>query len=129
MPSLDTNVLLRWLIQDVPDQAAMVDELMAKGRRFRVDDAAIIETVFVLERTMRLSRRTVTESLRVLIATASLDLDRALWNRIADIYLDHPKISVADIFLALRAGDAGAVPLLTFDPKLANQVDGVALLE
>lgn len=128
MPSLDTNVLLRWLIQDVPEQTAQVDDLLARGGRFRVDDVAIVETVFVLERVMKLSRRTVGDSLEVLISTACLDFDRRLWNEIAQGYVAHPKVSVAEIFLALRARDGGAAPLLTFDQKLAGQVDGAALL-
>lgn len=128
MPSLDTNVLLRWLLADVPAQAARVDDLLASGDRFTVDDAALIETVFVLERVVLLSRATVKEVIEVVLSTASIDLDRPLWTAIIGVYTKHPKLSVADVYLALRAQKSGTTPLYTFDRKLASQLTDIELL-
>lgn len=127
MPSVDTNVLLRWLLADVPAQAERVDELLASGEQFTVDDAALIEVVFVLERVMRLSRSSVAEAIRTVISTAAFDLDRQRWTSLATGYVDHPTLSVADLYRAQRAFERGAVPLYTFDTKLAAQLDYAAL--
>ncbi|MGO3797456.1 MAG: PIN domain-containing protein [Pauljensenia sp.] len=126
--SVDTNVLLRWLLQDVPEQARAVDHLFASGHRFVVEDAAIIEVVFVLERVTRLSRRTIAEAVRMLVATACLEMDRRLWTAIVSVYEEHPKLSVADAYLAGRAQERRATPLYTFDRKLASQMNDVLLV-
>jgi predicted nucleic acid-binding protein len=57
--SVDTNVLLRSLLGDVPKQAERVDQLIASGTTLVVEDAALIEVVFVLKRVMLLSRASV----------------------------------------------------------------------
>ena len=49
MPSLDTNCLLRWLLDDIPEQSAAITNLIDSGEGFTVADAALIETVFVPE--------------------------------------------------------------------------------
>ena len=50
MPSLDTNCLLRWLLGDIPEQTALVTALVNSGEDIAVADAALIETIFVLEK-------------------------------------------------------------------------------
>ena len=121
MASVDTNILLRWILHDVPEQTEDVDRLFDSGQRFVVEDAAIIETVFVLERVLGVSRATVTQTVRMLAATGCLIFDRDLWERVAAEYLQHTKLSIADVYLAARAADRDATPLYTFDRKLATQ--------
>ncbi len=128
MPSVDTNVLLRWLLADVPDQAERVDALLASGAQLTVDDAALIEVVFVLERVMRLRRASIADAVSTVISTAAFDLDRDRWRAVVGTYVAHPKLSVADVYLAHRAAERGAVPLYTFDKKLATQIDDVELI-
>ncbi len=50
MASLDTNCLLRWILNDIPEQTELVADLFNSGESVTVADAAIIETVFVLEK-------------------------------------------------------------------------------
>lgn len=42
MPSLDTDCLLRWLLDDIPAQTARVDALLAVHPRLTVPDVALI---------------------------------------------------------------------------------------
>lgn len=128
MPTLDTNVLLRWLLNDVPDQAAAAERLLASGVRCAVPDVAMIETVYVLERVLQLSRTTIADSVELILEVANLDLDRSLWRSVVDDYLTHPKLSIADTYLAARARTSAHVPLYTFDKKLANQISEAELL-
>ena len=51
MPSLDTNCLLRWLLDDIPEQTELVTSLINSEESFAVSDVALIETVFVREHT------------------------------------------------------------------------------
>lgn len=128
MPSIDTNVLLRWLLGDLPEQAARADVLVASGEQLVVDDVALIEVVFVLERVLRLTRASVVEAVLTVLSAAVFDLDRDRWRAVTDEYLAHPKLSVADIYLARRARERDATPLYTFDAKLAAQLDAARLV-
>lgn len=128
MPSLDTNIVLRWLLDDVEEQTAAADALLAGPERCDVPDVVLIETVYVLERVMRLSRVTIVQSIEALFAVAGVDADRALWRTALDDYLAHPKLSVADTYLAARAQATQRLPLYTFDRKLANQLAAAELV-
>lgn len=128
MASVDTNVLLRWLLGDVPKQADRVDQLIASGTTLHIEDAALIEVVFVLERVMLLSRASVAQAIAAIISTAAFDLDRGCWRTVSADYVVHPKLSVADVYGAHRAVQRGATPLYTFDRKLASQLPDTELL-
>lgn len=125
MPSLDTDCLLRWLLDDIPAQTARVDALLAVHPRLTVPDVALIEVVFVLERVMKLPRESIATALGGLAAENTFAFDRAFWAAVVELYLVHPKLSVADVYLALDARRTGTGPLLTLDQKLAHQLDGV----
>lgn len=128
MPTLDTNVLLRWILGDVPDQSSAAERLLASGVRCVVPDIAVLETAHVLERVMSLPRITVVHSIEMILGVASIDVDRVLWRTALDDYLAHPKLSVADTFLAAQARANHHTPLYTFDRKLANQLSEAELL-
>lgn len=126
--TLDTNVVLRWLLDDIAEQTAAADALIASGVECVVPDAVIIETVFVLEKVMRLSRRTIVDSVETIVAVSTVKLDRSLWREALDDYLAHPKLSISDTYLGAHARQSRQLPLYTFDQKLAKQITGAALL-
>ncbi len=125
MAVLDADCLLRWLVRDNPAMTERVDALFRSGQRLRVPDVAVIEMVFVLEHHYKFSRSEVALSVRLLVAQAALDMNRAWWSAIMDEYVRHPKLSCADIFLAIEAQERGDGPLYTFDKKLVSQLNGV----
>jgi predicted nucleic-acid-binding protein len=59
MPSLDTNCLLRWLLDDVPEYTAIITAVVNSEKNLAVADAALIETIFVLEKIKKISRETI----------------------------------------------------------------------
>lgn len=127
VPSLDTNCLLRWLLDDVPAETERISRRLTEHQRLTISDVALIEVAFVLERVMKLSRPSVAAALNALAAESSLAFDRSFWRSVADSYLVHPKLSIADVYLALDAGRRDASPLLTFDRRLARQMEGTEL--
>ena len=128
MPSLDTNCILRWLLDDIPEQTALVSALLNSGESFIVADAALIETVFVLEKLKKISRETIEKTIMAIVGRNTIQCSRELFKEILPIYTAHPKLSFADCYLAILAQRTGAVPLLTFDKKLANQLPQAQLL-
>ncbi len=67
VPTLDTNILLRWLLDDAPAQTTVVNSLLETGIRCTIPDAALIETTFVLEATLRYPRPTVVTTLKTIL--------------------------------------------------------------
>jgi len=128
MLSLDTNCLLRWILDDVPGQSDRVTELLAGDNRYDVADVALVEVIFVLEKLMRLSRPTVAAAVEQLAAQRTLVFDKPLWSAVMESYVNHPKLSAVDIYLAARVRAGAAEALLTFDQKLSRQEAGVRLL-
>lgn len=128
MPTLDTNIILRWLLDDVPTQTKTVDRLFAQATALVAPDVALIEAIFVLERVMKIPRPAITEGIRTLMGQANIKMDRAVWTETLSRYKRLPKLSVADIFLTLQAEARDETPLLTFDQKLTSQMAAAELL-
>ncbi|GAB07944.1 PIN domain-containing protein [Gordonia amarae] len=127
MPAIDTNVMLRWLLDDVPAHTAAAQKLF-DSTTCVVPDVVLIETVYVLERVMRLSRGTISDSIEAVLAIANLDINREIWQDALNDYRTRPKLSIADTYLASLASLSGNAPLYTFDRKLANQAESAELL-
>ena len=128
MPSLDTNCLLRWLLGDLPEQTALVNALVTSGEDIAVADAALIETVFVLEKVKKISRATIAMAITAVTGIDTIRCNRELFMEVLPMYTSHPKLSFVDCYLVVLAQRNGAVPLLTFDQKLASQLSGAQLL-
>lgn len=122
MTSIDSNGLLRWLLDDVPGAADKVERRLAADGPVTIADVALVEVVFVLEKVMGVSRRTVADSVRVVLADGRYDCDRGGWRTVVDTWPERPELSVVDVYLAEVARRDGSVPLLTFDRKLANEL-------
>ena len=60
LPFLDTNIILRHLLQDVPSQSpqasAYIQRIAAGTQRVRIADTVIFETVFTLQRGYRVPK-------------------------------------------------------------------------
>ena len=128
MPSLDTNCLLRWLLGDIPEQTALVTDLINSGKDVAVADAVLIETVFVLEKLKKISRETIEKAVTAIIEKDSILCNRELFIEVLPLYKGYPKLSFVDCYLEVLARRTGAAPLLTFDQKLASQLPGAKLL-
>jgi len=128
MPSLDTNCILRWLLGDIPEQKALVTALIDSGENFTVADAALIETVFILEKLKKISRETIEKAIMAVIRKESILCNRELFIDVLSIYTKHPKLSFVDCYLEAMARMTDTIPLFTFDKKLATQLSGAQLL-
>jgi predicted nucleic-acid-binding protein len=126
--SLDANVLLRWLLDDVPAQTKAIDALLAKGGGFRVSDMALFELVYVLERVYDYAREDIGLNMNLLQSNAQLLFNRVLFDRAMQAYLRYSKLSFADCYLVTEGELAQAGPLYTFDRKLASQATGAKLV-
>lgn len=118
--SLDTNIILRLALRDVPEQCEkIVDLFMRHGVSYDVADLAITEAVYVLQRDN--TRQEIVEMLSRVLELPDLIYNRNLFERVFPMYLACPKLSFNDCCLAGYAALNQAEPLWTFDKVLAKE--------
>jgi len=129
--AVDTNVLLRATLNEagLETESAAARRILASGRQdVLIADVTIVEYVHALETHYHLSRSMICELVstiaRLRHVSCSGDVILAALAR----FCDKPTLSFNDCFIAEHARANRAVPLWTFDPKLANQYDLAALV-
>jgi len=128
--ALDTNVLVRFLVQDEPLQAQLatklIDQLTEDAQGF-VSREVLIELVWVLERAYRLGRAEIAVALDGLLSATELDIEGSDELAPALELYRNDGFGFADLMIAAAARRSGASELLTFD-RQAARLPGVCLL-
>jgi len=118
MIGLDTNVLVRYIMQDDAKQAKLASELM---EALTVDEpgfipvVAIIELVWVLTSSFALVRNQVVQALEVLLQTKEVQVENAevVW-RAVRLYRASAA-DFADCLIERSAAAAGCARTMSFD--------------
>ena len=130
MVALDTNVIVRYLVRDDPEQAAaareLVERLTPENPGF-ICREAMVETAWVLKRVYRFSRAQISETLVDLTASESIVVERSEEVAAAAYRYGEGGAEFADLMILSAAVRAGAGPLHTFDRKL-SRMKGAALV-
>ena len=126
--AIDTDVLLRWILGDVPEQLMAADALLAKKRTYHVADVALQEIVYVMERVAHLPRTVIADALQMIVAQANINCNRTLILKVLPLYLKHKTASFTDICLAVYAELGNCTPVYTFDKKMARDLPQVELV-
>ena len=123
MIALDTNVLVRFLVDDEPRQARtarkFLERLSGEQPGF-VCREVVVELVWVLERTYGFSRERIAEVLDALIATEELQIEASDDVARAALQYGRGGAGFSDLMIAAAAQRAGAQTLYTFDRKAAQ---------
>jgi uncharacterized protein len=130
LPFLDANVILRHLLQDIPDQSARVTALilrLAAGEvAVRTADAVIFEVVFTLERTYKVPRSKIFDTLWAIVVLPGVILPgKRRYRRIFELYLAHPRLSFADCSYVAMMERLGLTEIVSFD----RGFDGMPAIE
>lgn len=126
MIGLDTNVLVRYLTQDDPDQAARANRLIeghcTRQTPGRVALVVLCELVWVLRGAYRYEKGVVVDLLAQILATAELEVeDEAVASRALAAYRAG-SADFADYVIVHANRAAGCEATYSFDRKLANEV-------
>ena len=131
MIALDTHVIVRYLVVDDAEQAeaarTLMEGLTFDSRGF-ICREVIIEVVWVLERFYRFTRAQIADVLVELIATDSLVVEAADDVARAAFTYRQGGVGFSDLMILSSAERSGAVPLHTFDRRLAR-MEGAVLVE
>ncbi|MBR2659438.1 PIN domain-containing protein [Candidatus Saccharibacteria bacterium] len=131
LASLDTNVLLRLILGDVPAQFERARRLISRrGAYFLIPDLAIAEVIYVLKDAPDFAhkRSLQVEVIKELLSVQRLDYDEELFSQVFDLYETHPALPFDDCYLVAKAESLDRLPLYTFDKKLAGQAEGAQLV-
>ncbi len=127
MIGLDTNILVRYLVDDDPEQAAAAAKLIEK--RCTEDDPGFVnrivlcELVWVLESAYGYARATIAATIESLLRTAELEIDavEAVWPALTTYRTGSADFS--DALIGRLNRDAGCGATATFDKGAAKLDD------
>lgn len=131
MPALDTNVLVRYVVQDDSGQLSaakrLIDRCIAEGRSLFVPVTVTLELEWVLRAGFGCTKDDVLQVLSSLFSAAELTFES---ERALEVALQLYREGSADFADCLHIGlatEAGEQPLWTFD-KGASKVTGAQLI-
>jgi predicted nucleic-acid-binding protein len=131
MPALDTNVLVRYIVQDDPSQLAAAKRLIrrcvAEGSTLFVPVTVVLELEWVLRSSFAFSKEDVLMTLSTLFSAAELTFESERALEVALQLFRKGSADFTDCLHVALAAQAGEQPLWTFD-KGASKVSGAQLL-
>ena len=126
MRAVDTNVLIRLITRDDPQQAATAERFVEAGAWVSV--LALAEAAWVLDTAYSLSSKSVADAIEMLLDQGNVVLQDAAAVRAAiELFRARPSLGFSDCLMLELARKAGHVPLGTFDRNLAK-VEGAERL-
>ena len=130
MIGLDTDVLVRYIMQDDPKQSpkasALIESLNADNLGF-ITLVSIVELYWVLTTSYELTGQQVKQALEALLRTKQIIVDRADQVLRALRVFDDGKADFADCLIERTAVSAGCEQTMTFDVGAAKHA-GMTLI-
>jgi len=121
---VDTNILVRHLTGDPPEQAARATKFLAEADELLLVDLVVAEVVYVLESFYEVPRERVADLVRAIIAfPAIVVLDSAMLLRALEVY-ETVRLDFAKAYLVAQAERSGVGVVASFD----RAIDRVATL-
>lgn len=131
MIGIDTNVLVRYIMQDDARQAAQATALMESLTAERpgfIALVSVVELVWVLGSAYELKRAQIAQSLEGLLRAKEVVIDRAdVVSNAARLYKS-TSADFADCLIQMTAHHAGCEQTMTFDKGAAHSA-GMTLIQ
>lgn len=132
MASLDTNVLVRYLIQDDARQGFQARELvngvLTRGESLFIPITVLLELEWVLRANFEFPKDQIIQAISSLLAARELVFESEAAAEVALELFRQNRANFADCIHIALAHAAGESPLWTFD-KAASRVDGASLIK
>lgn len=123
MIGVDTNVLLRYLVQDDPEQSALATRFLErhckKQNPGHITLIVLCELVWVLCRGYGQSRAQAAAVIRRLLETIEFDIEKPRLVRLALSDYENGKADLSDYLIARIGEEAGVPYTITFDRQAA----------
>ncbi|MEA2564191.1 MAG: hypothetical protein QOH06_5695 [Acidobacteriota bacterium] len=125
MIALDTNILIRLLTKDDPDQTALAEELLQKAADAEescfISDPVLCEVEWLLESSYRAKRRDVLAAMQELLGGDLFVFEDREVLRQAIVKYQESKADFSDCLIGAKARSRGARATYTFERALARE--------
>ncbi|HWA17628.1 MAG TPA: type II toxin-antitoxin system VapC family toxin [Devosia sp.] len=132
MIGVDSNVLVRVLVGDAPEQSRRAVAFLSQRSQedpAYVSEVVLVEIIWVLQRAYGYTRDAVLVALTTLFESANLLVARQELMQLAIRMSLETGADLADSVIAALAVDAGAAKTVTFDRDAARRIPGMELLK
>ncbi|MEZ5453909.1 MAG: type II toxin-antitoxin system VapC family toxin [Thiothrix sp.] len=120
----DTNVLVRYLLNDDPQQADIarqrIQQAVAEGEPVRISLLTILEAEWVLRSYGKRDKVTVISVFQALLESRDIEIELEESLEQALHYYKNSNADFADCLMASRNQRSGCTAMLTFDEKAAK---------
>ena len=126
MKALDTNVIIRYLVQDDPAQSALATDYIEKKCSSEspcfIGQITLCEIAWVLESNYEQDRKSIAHVIEHLLQVAQLEVmeSHIVWKALADFKASNADF--ADHLIARVNESRGCESTVTLDKKAAKQV-------
>lgn len=124
MKALDTNVLVRFLVKDDPQQADIVYGLFKQAEEekgsFYVPLVVVLEMIWVLESVYRIPRPDILDAMNALVLMPILDFEAQSAILSMTSSARDTKTDLPDLLIGQTAKLSGCECVLTFDKQAAD---------
>ncbi len=128
---VDTSVILRLLIKDEPRKIDACRQLIQKasvqGNTLHLPPVTILETVWVLEKLYRLSKKEIRELVEAILNTPAFRCEMEDIFRNALRTYDEKNIKFADAVMGCWGLDHGLTTVYTYDEKHFRRIPGLTV--
>lgn len=132
MPSVDTNVLVRYLVRDdaLQYQRAMacIDGVVAAGGQVHITRTVTLELEWVLRSCYKFDKPAVLQTMRALLESGDVSFEAEGSIEHACYLYEHSNADFADALHLACCTSEKALPFLTFDDK-ASRLDGARFVD
>jgi predicted nucleic-acid-binding protein len=124
MNALDTNGLVRFLVNDDEEQAQSVRKVLLdqekQGASVFISTLVLLETIWVLGSAYKFSKTDILHAINSLLLLPVFSIEAH--DRVADLcrIARHSTADLADILIGLTSRDFGCATTLTFDKQAAK---------
>ena len=123
MPAVDTNVLLRLIVDDDEEQTRDANAFVRASGRVFVSQVVLVEAAWVLARAYGLSRAQLARAIELVLAADAFTVERS------DLVVESLKLfassnaDFSDCVIVATARAANELPLATFDAAASRLPD------
>ncbi len=124
MLSIDTNILIRFIVHDDRAQTRKVDTLFAQlekdHKQAFVPSLVILEVMWVLSFSFQVNRMDIIETLLEILKIPVLKIEHGEELKELLNFAVHNTLDLSDLMIAYRCRVENALPVMTFDKKASR---------
>jgi len=124
MEIVDANIILRYLLGDLPEFQPLVTDILDRKKFILILDEVIAEVVYVLQGVYKLDRFEISNALQLFLAKDNLICRNPKEISLALKFYSEYKIDFVDSILLAYSTDKNYV-IHTFDKKLNNLINNL----